>query len=108
MTSLTEIIREAERLRAAQHSAMFPDYKIDEEIAATKRLEDFWRQHGPRLLAVAKAAVDMRKALGWLEGVHEYQVRDHACVVCVPHGYSIVPGFLCGRHAFDATAGDPE
>lgn len=56
------------------------------------------------LCDVVEAAGNMRKVLGWLEpDSTAYLIRDHACIRCVPYGDSVVPGFLCGRHAYDAS-----
>jgi hypothetical protein len=29
---------------------------------------------------------------------HLAEIRDHACKECVPHGESVMPGFLCVKH----------
>ena len=59
--TLTEIIEEGKKLEAAFKSTPSPLYV---QIVAGDKLSLFYVAHGPRLLAVAEAAVVLRNAMG--------------------------------------------
>lgn len=62
--TLDEIVAEGERLErelAAENARKNPDWHLVSDLSA--RLFHIYKHHGPRLLAVAKAAVEMREGV---------------------------------------------
>lgn len=101
MSSLAEIVADGKELCAAVVDVE-PDRAPD--ILVNAALVGYARQHGPRLLAVAEAAVEMRGALA------EYMENDdHVYENCEELSYGADDCPLCQSEralaAFDAAAG---
>jgi hypothetical protein len=72
MTTLADVIEKGRRLEAAYICAV--DGSPDSEVNACDwALTDFYAEHGPRLLAVAEAAVEWRRA----EAAWEAADKEH-------------------------------
>lgn len=69
--TLAKIVAEGERLErelAAENARKRPDWHLVSDLSA--RLFHVYKHYGPTLLAVAKAAVEMRKTYGKLASLH--------------------------------------
>ena len=86
--TLDEVIREARRLDDAATFADRGSIPWEEFADTNARVDAFYAEHGPRLLAVAEAAVEMRRIGG--------------CVL-LPGGNDGCPCSICeATRAFDA------
>ncbi len=101
--TLDELIREGERLHANRAAAV----GLIEQVGCDSWLGLYYSTHGPTLLAVAKAAVEMRESEKERNAIREEPCScDKVCCDRCWRLASNVERGLRSRAAFDRAAGD--